>query len=346
MRSADFEFDLPQRLVPALPLQLRGRRRDDARMAVVHRAERRVVHDHFTRLPEYFAPGDVLVVNDSMVVQDRLKGRTSTGAAVSVILIGQHEDGFHAIVRPAKLAKRNRVVRIGDGALRARIVKPTVDGMWLVRFEHEGDFHELLARYGDRAMTGMQRLAKRMETYRNVYATEPGSLEVPSAGLHFTLETLKQIEARGATIVPITLHIGLSERFYHLWTSRVEDQMVGTEWFRVGAGAAEAINAARRRGNRVFAVGTTVVRTLETIGFDASPDGSVKPAEGWTDLCIRPGHRYRVVDAMLTNLHQPRSSHLLLVSAFAGRDLVLDVYREIVKQKYRFDLFGDSMLLL
>ena len=346
MRSADFEFDLPQRLVPALPLQLRGRRRDDARMAVVHRAERRVVHDHFTRLPEYFTPGDVLVVNDSMVVQDRLKGRTTTGAAVSVILIGQHEDGFHAIVRPAKLAKRNRVVRIGDGALRARIVKPTVDGMWLVRFEHGGDFHELLARYGDRAMTGMRRLAKRMETYRNVYATEPGSLEVPSAGLHFTLDTLKQIEARGATIVPITLHIGLSERFYHLWTSRVEDQMVGTEWFRVGARAAEAINAARRRGNRVFAVGTTVVRTLETIGFDAAPDGSVQPAEGWTDLCIRPGHRYRVVDAMLTNLHQPRSSHLLLVSAFAGRDLVLDVYHEIVKQKYRFDLFGDSMLLL
>jgi S-adenosylmethionine:tRNA ribosyltransferase-isomerase len=346
MRSADFEFDLPQRLVPALPPQLRGRRRDDARMAVVHCAERRVVHDHFTRLPEYFHPGDVLVANDSMVVQDRLKGRTSTGAAVSVILIGQHEDGFHAIVRPAKLAKRNCVVRIGDGALRARIVKPTVDGMWLVRFEHEGDFHELLARYGDRAMTGMQRLAKRMETYRNVYATEPGSLEVPSAGLHFTLDTLKQIEARGATIVPITLHIGLSERFYHLWTSRVEDQMVGTEWFRVGARAAEAINAARRRGNRVFAVGTTVVRTLETIGFDTASDGTVQPAEGWTDLCIRPGHRYRVVDAMLTNLHQPRSSHLLLVSAFADRDLVLDFYREIVKQKYRFDLFGDSMLLL
>lgn len=346
MRSADFEFDLPERLVPALPLQLRGRRRDDARMAVVRRAERRVEHDHFTRLPQYFESGDVLVVNNSMVVQDRLKGRTNDGAAVSVVLIGQHEDGFHAIVRPAKLAKRNRVVQIGDGAMRARIVKPTVDGMWLVRFDHEGDFHELLARYGDRAMTGMRRLAKRMETYRNVYATEPGSLEVPSAGLHFTLDTLKQIEARGVTIVPITLHIGLSERFYHLWTSRVDDQMVGTEWFRVDDVAANAINAARRRGKRIFAVGTTVVRTLETIGFDAASDGSVRPAEGWTDLCIRPGHRYRVVDAMLTNLHQPRSSHLLLVSAFAGRNLVLAVYHEIVKRRYRFDLFGDSMLLL
>jgi S-adenosylmethionine:tRNA ribosyltransferase-isomerase len=346
VKAADFEFHLPERLIPAVPPELRGKRRDDARMAVLYRAGQRIVHDRFSRLDEYFRPGDVLVVNDSMVVQDRLKGRTRDGSAASIVLVGQHEDGFHAVVRPAKLARRNRVVWIGGDAVRATIVKPTVDGMWLVRFAHDGDFHELLERFGERDAPGMRRLRKRMETYRNVYATEPGSLEVPSAGLHFTAEILRRIEERGVTVVPITLHIGLSERFRRVWTSRIEDTMVGSEWFRVGTTAASAINAARRRGGRVFAVGTTVIRTLETLGLESGPHGDVEPAEGWTDLFIRPGHRYAVVDAMLTNLHQPRSTHLMLVAAFAGREFTMAAYREVVKQRYRFDLFGDSMLLL
>jgi S-adenosylmethionine:tRNA ribosyltransferase-isomerase len=346
LKAADFEFHLPERLIPAVPPQLRGKRRDDARLAVLHRAEQRIVHDRFSRLEDYLRRGDVLVVNNSMVVQDRLKGRTRDGSAVSVVLVGQHEDGFHAVVRPAKLAQRNRVVRIGDGTVQATIVKPTVDGMWLVRFRHDGDLHQLLERFGERDAPAMRRLRRRMETYQNVYATEPGSLEVPSAGLHFTQAILERIERRGVAIVPVTLHIGLSERFRRAWTSRIEDMMVGTEWFRVDEAAAAAINAARRRGGRVVAVGTTVIRTLETLGLRADPHGDLKPTEGWTDLFIRPGHRYAVVDAMLTNLHQPRSTHLMLVAAFAGRDFTMAAYREVVKQRYRFDLFGDSMLLI
>jgi S-adenosylmethionine:tRNA ribosyltransferase-isomerase len=346
MRTAEFEFHLPERLVPALPPQLRGKRRDDARMVVLSRADQRIEHDHFRNLETYLRAGDALVVNDSLVVHDRLKGRTKDGTAVSLLLFGQHEDGFHAIVRPAAKAKRNLVIRIGGDAARAIVVKPTVDGMWLVRFEHDGDFHELLERFGERDAPGMKRLSKRMETYRNVYATKPGSLEVPSAGLHFTTEILQRIEQRGIVVVPITLHIGLSERFRTLWTENVEDQLVGSEWYRVDAAAARTINEARRHGGRIVAVGTTVVRTLETIGLASGANGKVKATEGWSDLCIRPGHRYKNVDAMLTNLHQPRSSHLMLVAAFAGKDFTLAAYHEIVQKQYRFDLFGDSMLIV
>jgi S-adenosylmethionine:tRNA ribosyltransferase-isomerase len=344
MKTAEFAFRLPERLVPALPPEMRGKRRDDARMAVLRRADRRIDHAQFRDLKSYLRRGDVLVVNNSLVVQDRLRGRCAQGS-VALVLFGQHRDGWHAVVSPAKRAGRGRVVRIGGDALRAVLVRPSVDGMWIVRFEHAGNFHDLLQLYGERHAAGLARLRKRMETYRNVYACEPGSLEIPSAGLHFTAALLQEISEQGVEIAPITLHIGLSEKYRHISTRNVEDHAVGAEWFRVAPAAAAAINRARRRGGRVVAVGTTVVRTLETIATGKGT-AAVHPGEGWTDLYIYPGHRYKAVDAMLTNLHQPRSSHLMLVSAFAGKEFTLQAYREIVRKKYRFDLFGDSMLIL
>ncbi len=347
MKTADFQFHLPQRLIPGRPCELRGERRDQARLVVMHRAEKRLDHSRFDRLGAYLRAGDVLVVNDSLVIHNQLKGESRQGA-VTVILSGHHADGWHAIVRPTTHAKRGLVVRIGGGAMRAVLVKPTLDDLWLVRFEHNGNFHELLWRFGERSDPELHRLRKRMETYHNVYAREPGSLEMPSAGLHFTRGLLKQLVRKGVSVVPITLHIGLSEGDkYRLISARnIEDHQVVKEWYRVKPAAARAINRARRRGGRIVAVGTTVVRTLETAARECKAGARLQPGEGWTDLYIYPGYRYNMVDAMLTNLHQPRSSHLMLVSAFAGREFTLNTYHAIIRERYRFDLFGDSMLIL
>jgi S-adenosylmethionine:tRNA ribosyltransferase-isomerase len=348
MKTADFQFHVPDRLIPLSPPELRGERREHARMVVVHRDDGRVEHRRFDDLVAYLRPGDVLVVNDSMMVHDQLRGQTSKGP-VRLLLFGHHSDGWYGMVRPASRAARGLVVRIGDdGELRARLVKQAAHDLWLVRFEHRGDFHALLARYGERNIPLYKPLRDRMDTYRNVYAREPGSLEIPSAGLHFTDELLARIEASGVAVVPITLHIGLTElyEYRHIQAEDVEDHHVGSEWYRVRPAAARAINAARRGGGRVVAVGTSVVRTLESVAEDARGGPRVRAGEGWTDLYIYPGHRYRMVDLMLTNLHEPRSSHLLLVAAFAGKDLTLGTYRELVRERYRFDLFGDSMLFV
>ena len=347
LRSSDFQFTVPERLIPCTPPELRGERRDHARMVVLHRAAGRVDHARFDKLGTYLRAGDVLVVNNTMMVHDQLQGVTSRGP-VKLLLFGHHADGWHAAVAPTTRAARGLVVRIGQGELRAVLVKQTIEGLWLARFECEGDFYELLARFGERNVPLYRPLKRKLETYRNVYATEPGSLEIPSAGLHFTSDLLDRLMRKGVSVVSITLHIGLTElqKYRHIVERNVEDHRVGSEWYRVTRSAARAINQARRDGGRVFAVGTSVVRTLETVAKETRSGTSVQPGEGWTDLYIYPGHRYAMVDAMLTNLHEPRSSHLLLVAAFAGKEFTLETYRQLVRERYRFDLFGDSMLIL
>lgn len=347
MKTADFNFTVPERLIPLSPPELRGERREHARMVVLHRAQGRIEHSRFKDLGSYLRPGDVLVVNDTLMVHDQLRGRTSRGA-VKLVLFGHHPDGWHAAVHPATRAARGLIIRIGDDQLRAVLVKRTAEDLWLVRFEYEGDFYELLERFGERNLPLYKPLRERMETYRNVYAREPGSLEIPSAGLHFTEELLARLKHAGVLVVSITLHIGLTElqQYRHVIEENVEDHHVGSEWYRVKASAARAINGARRRGGRIVAVGTSVVRTLETVAEKTRAGARVCAGEGWTDLYIYPGYLYKMVDAILTNLHEPRSSHLLLVAAFAGKEFTLDAYRQLVRARYRFDLFGDSMLIL
>jgi S-adenosylmethionine:tRNA ribosyltransferase-isomerase len=347
MKTSDFQFRVPERLIPFSPPELRGERREDARMAVLHRSQRRLEHSRFNLLGSYLRAGDVLVVNDTMMVHDQLRGRSSRGP-VRLILFGHHADGWHAELRPATKAARGLVVRFGDGELRARLVKRTIGDLWLVRFEHEGDFYELLARYGERNVPLYKPLRERMETYRNVYARVPGSLEIPSAGLHFTEELLARLVRAGVSVVPLTLHIGLTElqQYRHIVEEEVEAHRGGAEWYRLTAAAARAINRARAGGGRVVAGGTSVVRTLETLAEETQAGAKVRAGEGWTELYIYPGYRYKVVDVMLTNLHEPRSSHVVLVAAFAGKEFTLDAYRQLIRARYRFDLFGDSMLIL
>jgi S-adenosylmethionine:tRNA ribosyltransferase-isomerase len=347
IRTADFQFRVPERLIPLTPPELRGERRDHARMAVLHRKTGRLEHKRFDQLKSYLRRGDVLVINDTMMVHDELKGRTSKGP-VRLLLFGHHPDGWHGLVQPRSKAARGLVIRFGDDEMRATLVKRTVEDLWLVRFEHDGDFHELLARLGNRNMPLYKPLRDRMDTYRNVYSRVPGSLEMPSAGLHFTQDLLDKIAQSGVSIVAITLHIGLTELYpyRHIIKGRVESHQVGSEWYHVKQEAARQINHARRTGNRVIAVGTSVVRTLETVAYESRVGTRVRAGTGWTDLFIYPGHDYKMVDAMLTNLHEPRSSHLMLVAAYAGKEHTLKAYQELVRKRYRFDLFGDSMLLV
>ncbi|HEV3469645.1 MAG TPA: S-adenosylmethionine:tRNA ribosyltransferase-isomerase [Pyrinomonadaceae bacterium] len=347
MKTSDFQFRVPERLIPLSPPELRGERREDARMVVLHRGRASIEHSRFDRLGSYLRAGDVLVVNDTLMVHDQLRGLSSRGP-VTLVLFGHHANGWHAAVRPAARAARGLVVRVGGGELRAVLVKRTIGDLWLVRFEHDGDFYELLGRYGERNLPLYKPLRERMETYRNVYARVPGSLEIPSAGLHFTEGLLARLARAGVSVVPVTLHIGLTElqQYRHITEEEVEEHRVGAEWYRVKPAAARAINRARGRGGRVVAVGTSVVRTLETVAAQTRAGARVRAGEGWTELYIYPGYRYKAVDAMLTNLHEPRSSHLLLVAAFAGKEFTLDAYRQLVRARYRFDLFGDSMLIL
>ncbi len=347
VRSSDYDFRVPERLIPYTPPELRGERRDHARMVVLHRSSEEVDHVRFDDLSSYLRPDDVLVVNNTKMVHDQLKGISSHGT-VKILLFGHHADGWHVSVSPAKRAARGLVIRIGGNEMRAVLVKRTMENLWLARFECEGDFYALLARFGERNMPLYRPLKERVETYHNVYATEPGSLEIPSAGLHFTNELLEDLQAQGVIVVPVTLHIGLTElqKYRHIVEKDVEDHRVGSEWYRISREAAAVINRAHRKGSNVVAVGTSVVRALETASRLTRSGWSVQASEGWTDLYIYPGYQYHVVDAMLTNLHEPRSSHLLLVAAFAGKQFTLDTYRQLIREKYRFDLFGDSMLII
>jgi S-adenosylmethionine:tRNA ribosyltransferase-isomerase len=347
LKSSDYNFRVPERLIPYTPPELRGERRDHARMVVLHRTSKKVDHVRFDVLGSYLNPGDVLVVNNTMMVHDQLRGITSRGP-IKILLFGHHADGWHVSVSPVSRAARGLVVRIGGNQMRAVLVKETVEGLWLAKFECEGDFYDLLAKFGERNMPLYRPLKEQVETYHNVYATEPGSLEIPSAGLHFTRELLDELEGEGVLVVPITLHIGLTElqKYRHIIEENVEDHRVGSEWYRVSRSAAAIINRARRTGTRVVAVGTSVVRALETVSKKTRYGTTVQASEGWTDLYIYPGYEYRIVDAMLTNLHEPQSSHLLLVAAFAGKRFTLDTYRQLIRERYRFDLFGDSMMIL
>jgi S-adenosylmethionine:tRNA ribosyltransferase-isomerase len=349
MKTADFDFTLPERLIPLLPPDLRGERRDHARMLVLRRAEARVEHSRFDRLGEYLRAGDVLVVNDTLVVNDQLPG-LGNRRAVTLVLFGQHPEGWLAAVRPASRAKPGLVVEIDGFELDAELVRPAIGNLWLVRFKHHEifDLDDLLMEHGERNLPLYKPMKEHLEAYDNVYGREPGSLELPSAGLHFTQELLRRLRRMGVGVVRLTLHIGLTEwqRYRHVAEEEVESHRVGAEWYRVKPWAARTINGARRRGGRVVAVGTSTVRALESAAAETRAGTRVRAGEGWTDLYIYPGHRFRVVDAMLTNLHAPRSSHLLLVAAFAGKEFTLEAYREAIRAEYRFDLFGDGMLIL
>lgn len=343
MKTDDFDYELPDRLIAQTPVEPR----DASRLLVIDRASGRLLHRVFRDLPEYLRAGDLLVANDSRVIPARLHGRRAgTGGRVEALLLTRRQPNvWEALVRPGRRVRVGDVLEFGrDGeALRAEVVGTTPAGGRLLRFAASP---QDLDRVGVTPLPPYIRapLAD-PERYQTVYARERGSVAAPTAGLHFTPELMARVEALGASFVYTTLHIGL-DTFRPVQEERVEEHAIHSEYCVLGPEVAARVNATKAAGGRVIAVGTTAVRTLETAAQGALDGEWVTPYAGQTCLYIYPGYRFRVVDAMVTNFHLPRSTLLMLVSAFAGRELILAAYREAVAQNYRFFSFGDATLIL
>ena len=343
MRTSDFAYELPERLIAQTPLEPR----DSSRLLVLSRATGEIAHRVFRDLPDYLRPGDLLVANDSRVIPARLYGRRAeTGGRVEALLLTRREaDVWEALVRPGKRLREGARVEFGCNgvAVPAEVVGRTASGGRLLRFA-PGAAAEL-ERVG---VTPLPPYIKAPlvdpERYQTIYARERGSVAAPTAGLHFTPALVARLEAMGVSFAYTTLHIGL-DTFRPVQEDEVEAHRIHSEYCTLAPAMAAKINAARATGGRVVAVGTTAVRTLETAARRAAPGEAVAPFAGWTDLYIYPGHAFRAVDCLVTNFHLPRSTLLMLVSAFAGRDLVLHAYREAVAREYRFYSFGDAMFV-
>jgi S-adenosylmethionine:tRNA ribosyltransferase-isomerase len=302
-------------------------------------------HRHFTDIKEYLVPGDCLVINDTRVIPARLLGvKEDTGAHVEILLLKRKEaDTWECLVRPGKKLRRGARVVFGEGLLKAEIMDTVEEGNRLVHFEYEGIFEEVLDRLGEMPLPPYitHKLQDR-NRYQTVYAVHDGSAAAPTAGLHFTKELLAEIEEMGVKIARVTLHVGLGT-FRPVKVDTVENHVMHREWYEVTQEAAEALNGIRRQGGRWVCVGTTSVRTLETV---TDADGVCHPGSGETGIFIYPGYEFHAPDALITNFHLPQSTLLMMISAFAGYPRMLEVYRTAVQERYRFFSFGDAMLIL
>ena len=343
MDVSQFDFHLPEELIAQSPLP----HRSASRLMVLHRETGKLEHRSFSDLTVYLRPKDVLVINDTRVRPARLIGtKKATGGRVEILLLKPlGDDRWEVLAKPARRLKPGHAIRFGNGELQAVVEgESDVAGGRIVRLLYEAeDLEALLERLGEMPLPPyIRRRLGDPERYQTVYARAVGSAAAPTAGLHFTPELLEALRARGVDIAAITLHVGLGT-FRPVTAERVEDHRMHAEYYEVGEEAAERIRAARSQGGRVVAVGTTSVRTLESV---AGMHGEIVPSRGWTDIFIYPGYRFRAVDALITNFHLPRSTLLMLVSAFASRQQILDAYREAVNRRYRFFSFGDAMLIL
>lgn len=348
MNVSDFDYDLPERLIAQTPLA----ERTASRLLVLHRDSGRVEHRVFTDLADYLEPGDTLVLNDTRVLPARLIGeKADTGAKVELLLLKQLEnDRWEALARPGRKIRAGTRLHFGADAgsgqpLLAATVEEEGDmGARVVRFVYDGVFNELLDRLGQMPLPPyIKETLDDRGRYQTVYAQHDGSAAAPTAGLHFTEAFLASLAERGVKLCPITLHVGLGT-FRPVSAETIEEHEMHAEWYAVSAESAALLNDAKSSGGRVVAVGTTSARTLETIG-QRFEGGRIAACSGWTDIFIYPGYRFRLVDSLLTNFHLPKSTLVMLVSALAGREAVLEAYKEAVAEEYRFFSFGDAMFI-
>ncbi|KYZ77574.1 S-adenosylmethionine:tRNA ribosyltransferase-isomerase [Anaerosporomusa subterranea] len=339
MKLSEFDYDLPEQLIAQHPIEPR----DSSRLLVLDRASTEIRHGMFKDLLEYISPGDTLVFNDTRVIPARLMGRRAdTGGQVEVFLLSEKTEGeWEVLVKPGKRAKPGMVIEFGP-ELSCEVLSGTDFGGRVVRFAFSGIFAEILDRLGETPLPPYihERLSD-SERYQTVYSRQRGSAAAPTAGLHFTPALLSQIKEKGARLAFITLHVGLGT-FRPVAAEDITDHVMHREYFSVSEEAAEAVNQAKEQGGRVIAVGTTSIRTLET----AVRNGRLSAGSGWTEIFIYPGYQFQLVDGIITNFHLPKSTLIMLISAFAGRERVLAAYKEAVQREYRFFSFGDAMLLL
>ena len=341
MKTSDFYYDLPQELIAQTPLQ----QRDASRLLVLHKADGALEHRHFSDVIDYLQPGDCLVMNDSRVLPARLLGhRVPTGGAAEVLLLNDKGDGlWECLVKPGRKLHEGAELSFGEGQLTATVEQESDNGNRLVRFHYEGIFLEILEQLGKMPLPPYikEELADG-ERYQTVYSRVVGSAAAPTAGLHFTRELLEKIAAKGVSLAYVTLHVGLGT-FRPVKVDDVTDHHMHAEFCMISAQTAEILNNTRKNGGRIVCVGTTSCRTLESL---ANEDGTFSEKSKWTDIFIYPGYQFKAMDALITNFHLPESTLIMLVSAFAGYDHVMQAYRKAVEERYRFFSFGDAMLIV
>ena len=340
MKLEEFDYYLPEELIAQVPIE----KRDESRLLVVDKNEKTLEHKVFKNIIDYLEPGDCIVRNNTKVIPARLYGKKETGANVEFVLLNQIEgDIWESIVRPGNKLRPGTKVLFGDGLLEAEILDIMEGGTRKVKFTYQGIFNEILDKIGLMPLPPyIHESLKDKDRYQTVYARYKGSAAAPTAGLHFTPELLKQIEEKGIKIANVTLHVGIGT-FRPVKEENIEDHKMHTEHFYIKEEDCQKINEAKQNGKRVIAVGTTSCRVLETIADEKT--GMVKPQEGDTGIYIYPGYNFKCIDALITNFHLPKSTLLMLVSAFADREFILKAYEEAVKKRYRFFSFGDAMLI-
>ena len=339
MRKEDFYFDLPEELIAQDPLEDRS----SSRLLVLDKETGKTEHHVFKEIVDYLEEGDCLVINDTKVLPARLIGaKVGTDAKIEVLLLKRKEnDIWETLVKPGKKAKPGTKISFGDGLLVGEVLDIVEEGNRLIQFQYDGIFEEVLDELGQMPLPPyITHHLEDKNRYQTVYAKHTGSAAAPTAGLHFTPELLHQIAEKGVEIARVTLHVGLGT-FRPVKVDNILEHHMHSEFYQIEEEAAEKINQAKESGHRVICVGTTSCRTIES----AAENGRLKATSGWTDIFIYPGYEFKILDCLITNFHLPESTLIMLVSALAGREHVLDAYREAVEEKYRFFSFGDAMFI-
>ena len=340
MNVTDYNFDLPQELIAQDPLEDRS----SSRLLVLNKETGEMEHRVFRDIVEYLHPGDCLVINDTKVIPARLLGvKEDTGAHVEVLLLKRREnDIWETLVKPGKKCRPGAVLSFGDGLLKGTVLDVVDEGNRLIQFSYEGIFEQILDQLGQMPLPPyITHQLKDKNRYQTVYAVHEGSAAAPTAGLHFTKELLKQIEDMGVKIAHVTLHVGLGT-FRPVKVDNILDHHMHSEFYMVEESEAKKINDTKAEGGRVICVGTTSCRTIESA---TDENGILKAGSGWTEIFIYPGYKFKILDCLITNSHLPESTLVMLVSALAGRENILNAYQEAIKERYRFFSFGDAMFI-
>ncbi|MCI7136684.1 MAG: tRNA preQ1(34) S-adenosylmethionine ribosyltransferase-isomerase QueA [Candidatus Limivicinus sp.] len=339
MKKSDFDFELPEELIAQTPIQ----QRDHSRLMHLDKQTGEISHEHFYDLPRFLKKGDCLVLNDSRVLPARLIGCRSTGGSVELVLLRDLGEGrWECLSRPGRKTKPGTELSFGGGELTATVESVAEGGNRIVKFHYEGIFLEVLERLGKMPLPPyIKEELQDAERYQTVYSREVGSAAAPTAGLHFTRELLAQIEAMGVNVCYVTLHVGLGT-FRPVKEDEIENHEMHSEFCIIPERTARIVTETKKAGNRVIAVGTTSCRTLESFALE---DGSLPVSSGWTNIFIYPGYQFKCIDALITNFHLPESTLIMLVSALAGREHVLNAYKCAVEERYRFFSFGDAMMI-
>lgn len=339
MKVTDFDYELPEGLIAQTPIQ----KRDASRLMVLDRSKKSIEHKKFADVIDYLNEGDCLVINETKVIPARLYGKKTTGANVEFLLLKRLEgDTWESIVRPGNKLKPGTEVIFGDGLLKAEVLDVMEQGTRKVKFIYQGIFNEILDKIGLMPLPPyIHEELKEKNRYQTIYAKNEGSAAAPTAGLHFTKELLEKIEEKGINIAKVTLHVGIGT-FRPVKEENVEEHEMHSEHFYIKEEDVKKINAAKENGKRVISVGTTSCRVLESI---ADEEGKVHTCEEDTSIYIYPGYKFKCIDGLITNFHLPKSTLLMLVSALAGREYILDAYKEAVEKEYRFFSFGDAMFI-